>query len=77
VSNEFSVIEFYEDGNYQYVCRNVGAEEAVRRAHVCTRKPAVLLGIIKQVMGTDGGDQCCFLWKLGEGVVFPPPKDQR
>ena len=71
-SGEFSVCQFFEDGSYEYVRRFVSAEEAIKTAnHYCT-SVAVKMGIVKRVIITDGGDCCCFEWKLGEGVVYPP-----
>lgn len=67
----FSVYEWLPDGTYQSVGEGLNAEEAVKRAHISTRKPAVLLGIIKKVMITDAGDSCVFLWENGKGIVFP------
>jgi hypothetical protein len=28
--------------------------------------------MVERVIITDGGDDCCFEWKRGEGVTFPP-----
>lgn len=69
--NEFSVVQFFEDGSYEYVRRYVGAEEAVKTAQRYTDNVAVKLGITKRVIITDGGDCTVFEWKLGEGVTFP------
>lgn len=74
--NEFSVCQFFTEGGYEYVRRFVSAEEAMKAAnHYCT-SVAVKMGMVNRVIITDGGDCCCFEWKLGEGVVFPPKEDK-
>lgn len=73
---EFSVYEFYPDETYTLVKAFVSAEEAVRTAKACTQKPAVMLGVIRKVMITDGGDACVFEWRADVGVVYPPPEEK-
>jgi hypothetical protein len=68
----FSVFQFFHDGSHECVRRFVGAEEAVKAAHHYTHNVASKLGIVDRVIITDGGDYCCFEWKRGEGVTFPP-----
>jgi hypothetical protein len=72
IEDLFSVFEWFPDETYQCVGSALGAEAAVKRAQVSTRKPATLLGIIKKVTITDSGDFTVFLWQDGK-VVFPPP----
>jgi hypothetical protein len=72
LTNEYSVVQFFEDGTYEYVRQFVSAEEAVNAAkHYCT-SVGVKMGLVKRVIITDGGDCCCFEWKYGEGITFPP-----
>jgi hypothetical protein len=68
----FSVYQFFADGSYEQVRELVPAEEAVRAAHRYTHNVAARLGTVERVIITDGGDDCCFEWKRGEGVTFPP-----
>ena len=68
---EYSVCQFFPDGSYEYVKRFVGAQEAAETAKSYTERPAALMGIIRKVMITDGGDFCVFLWEHGKGVVYP------
>lgn len=68
---EFSVYQFFEDGQYERVRSFVGAEEAVKAAFHYTGSVAVKLGIVDRVIITDGGDFTVFEWKRGEGVTFP------
>jgi hypothetical protein len=72
MTGEFSVCQFFKGGAYEYVRRGVGAQEAVQAARYYTSNVAAKLGIVERVIITDGGDDCCFEWKHGEGVTFPP-----
>lgn len=76
MSNEFSVYQFFQDGMYEKVRELVNAEEAVKAAHHYCNSVAAKLGVVTRVIITDGGDSCVFEWKLGEGVVFPPPAEK-
>ena len=69
---EFSVCQFFVDGSYEYVRRYISAEEAVQIARDYTRSVGAQIGTTVRVIITDGGDDCCFEWKRGEGVTFPP-----
>jgi hypothetical protein len=69
--NEFNVVQFFEDGSYEYVRNFVSAEEAVRAAKLYTSNVASRIGITRRVIITDGGDCTNFEWRYGEGVVFP------
>jgi hypothetical protein len=71
--NEFSVYQFFTDGQYERVRQNVSDEEAVLAArHYTTSVAARVMGIVERVIITDGGDFTVFEWKKGEGVTFPP-----
>lgn len=72
MAGEFSVCQFFANGTYEYVRRFVDAEEAVTAARHYTDNVATKLGIVDRVIIVDGGDDCCFEWKRGEGVTFPP-----
>jgi hypothetical protein len=69
---EFSVCQFFENGEYEYVRRGVGPEEAVEAAHHYCNSAGAKLGMTRRVIITDGGDETNFEWRFGEGVVFPP-----
>lgn len=71
MDNEFSVVQFFEDGSYEYVRRFVNAEEAVQ----VTKHLTIKVGFVNRVIITDGGDCCCFEWLRGKGVVFPAKDD--
>ena len=68
----FNVYQFFADDSYEQVRELVPAEEAVKAAHHYTHNVASKLGMVERVIITDGGDDCCFEWKRGEGVTFPP-----
>lgn len=72
MAETFNVVMFFPDGSYNYERRSVPAEEAMTVFGECTRRPAVLLGIIARVIVTDDGDSTCAEWKNGEGFTFPP-----
>ena len=68
--DEFSVVEFYDDGYHRYVERLLGAEAAVKLSKLVVdsaeRRPHVTRVII-----TDGGDFTVFEWQRGKGVTLP------
>jgi hypothetical protein len=74
-TERFNVVQFFVDESYEYVRRNVSAEEAVRVAIVYSNNVAALIGTTRRVIITDGGDFCNFEWKYGSGVVFPTKED--
>lgn len=67
----FNVVQFFKDESYEYVCRNVSAEEAVQAAKHYTTSVGARIGTTRRVIITDSGDCTNFEWKFGEGVVFP------
>ena len=70
MTNEFSVCQFFADDSYEYVRRNVGAEEAVKAAHHYCNSVGAKMGMTKRVIITDGGDSVYFEWQYGKGVTF-------
>jgi hypothetical protein len=71
-NGEFNVVQFFKDGQYEYVRRNVSSQAAVEAARHYTSSVAARLGVVIRVIITDGGDQINFEWKRGEGITFPP-----
>lgn len=68
---EFSVMQFFPNGEYEYVRRYVDALTAFNAArHYCTCVGAKI-GTTVRVMITDGGDYCTFEWNRAEGITFP------
>lgn len=73
MTDEFSVYQFLECGTSECVRDRVSAREALETAASYTTRPAAVMGIIKRVIITDGGDMTCFEWINGKGVIFPQP----
>lgn len=67
----FSVCQFFDDGSYEYVRRNVPAEEAVTAARHYCNSISAQVGLTKRVIITDDDDCIVFEWKEGT-VIFPP-----
>lgn len=68
----FNVCQFFKDGTYEYVRKNVTAEEAMKAFAHYTNSVGAKLGFTKRVIVTDGGDCINAEWKLGEGYTYPP-----
>lgn len=75
-TGEHSVCQFFHDGTYEYVRRNVEGEEAVAAFAHYTSNPASKIGLVKRVIVTDGGDMINLEWVHGKGIVFPPPNKE-
>lgn len=69
--NEFSVFWWDPDDNYHRELSMVDAETAVKFAMEFPNRPAGMMGIIRRVIITDGGDFTVYEWKHGEGVTYP------
>lgn len=72
MANEFSVVQFFENDDYEYVRKFVSAIEAVEAFKHYTTSVGARLGTTKRVIITDGGDFINMEWKYGEGIIFPP-----
>lgn len=70
----FNVVQYFGDDTYEYVRRNVPAQEAVEAAHHYTHNVSSRMGWTAKVMITDNSDYCCFLWERDKGIVFPKPR---
>ena len=71
----YNVVQFFDNGQYEYVRRNVSAEEAVKASKHYTTSVAARFGFVTRVIITDSGDSCVFEWKCGVGVTFPTKED--
>lgn len=67
----FSVAMYYPNGVYEYIARYVSAQEALIKARSYITRPAALIGVIRRVIVTDGGDCTVFEWQYGKGITFP------
>jgi len=75
-AGDFDVYQFFIGDTWEKVREGVDAEEAVRAARHYTSSVGARFGTTKRVIITDGDDCCCFEWKHGEGITFPPPSGQ-
>jgi len=75
--SEFSVCQFFPNGQYEYVKRHVSAEEAVACFTQLITSVGAKIGTTRRVIITDGGDCCNMEWKFGEGIVYPPQEARR
>lgn len=69
---EFSVCQFFSNGQYEYFERFVPIERAMEAAHHCCTSVGARVGITSRVIITDGSDAVNFEWTHGEVVIFPP-----
>lgn len=72
-AGEFSVRQYFADGDDEDVIQHVDAETAMRRVVNLTHSVGGQIGTTARVIIIDGGDCICFDWKFGLGVIFPPP----
>lgn len=76
MDEKFYVYFIYPDGSNTRERSDLNAEDAVKFAMQATKRPAVLIGMLKEIMITDTGDCCVWHWKNGEGVVWPLPGER-
>lgn len=74
---EFSVYQVFVDRVNEPLRRFVSAEEAVETAIRYSTSVGAKIGTTIKVIITDGGDNCCWEWKKGEGITFPPEVAER
>jgi hypothetical protein len=70
MEDKYNVVQFFEDGQYEYVRRAVPALEAVQATQHYTQSVAARAGITKRVIITDMMDCTCFEWVDGK-ITFP------
>jgi hypothetical protein len=70
MTGEHSLYWWDPEGNCNAELRGVDAKTAVERAERLAHGPAGMLGMVKRIIITDGGDFTNFEWKHGEGVTF-------
>lgn len=69
---EFSVVQFFSNGDHETVLTQVDACTALTRAGALSRSVGGQIGTTKRIILTDAGDFTVFEWLFGQGVVFPP-----
>jgi hypothetical protein len=72
---EYSVCQFFPDGQYEYTRRWVSVEEAVEAFQHYTTCVAARIGATQRVIITDGGDCTNFEWVQGKGIVYPTKEE--
>lgn len=72
-TGEYSVCQFFPNGQYEYVRRFVSAKEATEAFAHYTTSVGAKMGTTVRVIITDGGDCINAEWKFGEGLVYPKP----
>jgi len=68
---EYSVCQFFVSGEYEYVRRWCGIEEAVKAARHYSTCVGARIGIVVKVIVTDGGDCTNLVWEFGKGLTYP------
>jgi hypothetical protein len=68
--DEFSVRQFFDNGEHEYVRRFVSADEAVEAACHYITSVGARFGFVERVIITDGGDCTVFEWKKGIGITW-------
>lgn len=72
----FNVVQFFENGVYEYVRRNVPAADAVEAfKHYCNSLGAQM-GMTVRVIITDQGDCTNAVWEFGKGITYPKQEEQ-
>jgi hypothetical protein len=74
MDEHYSVCQFFEDGQYEYVRRFVSVEEATQAFTHYAKSVGAQVGTTVRVIITDGGDSIVAEWKYKEGLVWPPLK---
>ena len=73
---EYSVYWWDQEDGQHEESRFILLDLAMHQVKRLTQGPASMLGMVKRVIITDGGDCCVFEWKQGEGITWPT-KEQR
>jgi hypothetical protein len=69
----FNVVQFFQDGSYEYTRERVSAEEAHKAFLHYTHSVAARMGITVRVIITDSGDCTNAEWVFGQGLIYPKP----
>lgn len=72
----FNVCQFFTDDSYEYVRRNVSAQEAIDAFKHYIDSVAVRMGVVDRVIITDIGDCINMEWVCGKGITFPLPEKE-
>lgn len=72
LEGEYSVCQWFPNGQYEYVRRFVGAEEALLAFRHYISSVGAKLGTTTEVRLTDGGDCTNMEWIREKGITYPP-----
>lgn len=67
----FNVCQFFMDESYEYVRRNVSAEEAMKAFKFYTTNVASRMGLTVRVIIIDQGDCINAEWQFSKGLTYP------
>jgi hypothetical protein len=67
---EFSVCQFFENGQHEYVRHWCGAHEAIITFKAYCTSVGARIGTTVRVIVTDGGDSTNMEWKREEGITY-------
>lgn len=70
---KYCVVQYFVDGNYEYVRRGVDAPAACEAAAHYASSVGAQIGTTRRVIVTDSSDCLWWDWRYGRGVVYPPP----
>lgn len=70
---QFSVYQFFVDGECERVRSFVNADEAVRAFKHYTTSVGARIGTTVRVILTNGGDMINAEWEFGKGLTYPHP----
>lgn len=68
---EFSVVQWFPNGQYEYVRRYVDVETAVLVAIHYMTCIGAKIGTTVRVIIEDGGGYCSLDWERDKGIIFP------
>jgi hypothetical protein len=71
MTGEFSVCQFFINGDYEYVVRFVDVETALQNFKRFCTSVGAKLGTTTEVIITDGGDCTVAHWTFKDGLVWP------
>lgn len=69
---EFSVYQFFRNGQHERVLWLVDTVTAVEQVRMLAHSIDGKLGMTRRIIITDSGDYTVLEWRFGEGVIYPP-----
>ena len=67
----FNVVQYFADGSYEYVRKNILIEEAKDVLGSCIKSVGARMGTTVKILMTDMMDFTLFHWEHGKGIIFP------